>query len=188
MPKVEVIEYLAGWEWDKDGDGTPIKLPISHKQTVVMSSTKRFHNCLYLLAGLSRCAKCLIDYLGEEMNEFNIVYHTKGSRDTFRRFISEITNGDIEYADQSVKQAWAELSKSGLLIKQANKATFQVHPKFFWNGTDKSRIDKLVAEIAFNNKGKDNFKVLPNKRLGISASLSVEQLKKPSKKKRNKPA
>jgi hypothetical protein len=184
MPKFETIEYIAGWEWDADGDGEPIKKLISHKQTVVVSSTKRFHNCLYLLAGLSRCAKCLIDYLGEEMNENNIVYHTAGSRDTFRAFISEITNGETTYADQSVKQAWAELAKSGLLIKQPNKATFQVHPKFFWNGSDKSRIDKLVAEISFNNKGKDNFKILPNKRLGISASISAEQRKKPSKKKK----
>lgn len=183
MARVEVIEYLAGWEWDKDGDGDPIKVPIKYKQTVVMSSTRRFHNCLYLLAGLSRCAKCLMDYLGEEMNENNIVYHTKGSRDTFRGFISDITNGETQYADQSVKQAWAELAKSGLLIKQGHKATFQVHPKFFWNGSDKSRIDKLVAEIVFNNKGKDNFKVLPNKRLGISASTTAEQRKKSSKKK-----
>lgn len=167
MAKIEVIEYLAGWKWDVSGGGEPIKIPIKHKQAVVMSSTKRFHNCLYLLAGLSRCAKCLMDYLGEEMNEGNIVYHTAGSRKTFREFISEITNGETTYADQSVKQAWAELAKSGLLIKQANKATFQVHPKFFWNGTDKARIDRIVAEISFNNKGKDNFKVLPNKRLGI---------------------
>lgn len=167
MTKTEVIEYLAGWEWDKDGDGEPIKIPIKHKETVVMSSTKRFHNCLYLLAGLSRCAKCLMDYLGEEMNEYNIVYHTAGSRKSFRDFISDITNGETTYADQSVKQAWAELSKCGLLIKQPNKATFQVHPKFFWNGTDRSRIDKLIAEIHFNNSGKDNFKILPNKRLGI---------------------
>ena len=167
MPKTETIEYIAGWVWDDEGNGEPVKMPILHKQSVVVSSTKRFHNCLYLLAGLSRCAKCLMDYLGEEMNEFNVVYHTAGSRATFRKFISEITNGETTYADQSVKQAWAELAKSGLLIKQANKATFQVHPKFFWNGSDRARIEKLIAEIHFNNSGKDNFRILPNKRLGI---------------------
>jgi len=164
---VEVIEYISGWKWDEDGGGSPMKLPVLKQEPVVMSHTKRYHNCLYLLSGLSRCAKTLMDYLSEEMNDSNIVYHTKESRKTFIDFVAEITQGKTVYADQSVKQAWAELSKSGLLIKRDTKATFKVHPKFFSKWHEKKRIDDIVAQISFNNKGVDNFKILPNKRLGL---------------------
>lgn len=167
MARVEVIEYLSGWSWDEEGDGEPIKEPRSHKETVVMSSTKRYHNCLYLLAGISKCAKVLMDYLAEEMNESNIVYHTEGARASFISFVKDITSGEVVYADQSVKQAWMELAKSGLIIKKEGRGTFMVHPKFFFNGSEKDRIAKVVAQISFNNKGADNFKILPNKRLGI---------------------
>lgn len=166
MSKVETIEYIAGWRWDKEGDGEPIKVPIVKQETLVMSCTKRYHNCLYLLSGLSRCAKTLMDYLSETMNEFNIVHHSLESRKRFIEFIAEITNGDVVFADQTVKQAWSELSKSGLLIKKS-RSTFLVHPKFFHRGSAENRIEQVVAQISFDNRGKDNFKILPNKRLGL---------------------
>jgi hypothetical protein len=167
MAKVEILEYISGWKWDELGNGEPIKVPIIKQEKIVMSSTKRYHNCLYLLSGLSRCAKTLMDYLSEEMNEHNIVYHTAESRKSFIKFISDITNGDVNYADQSVKQAWGELSKSGLLIKKDTKATFKVHTKFFTKSNDRMRLRDIVAQIKFNNTGIDNFKIISNKRLGI---------------------
>lgn len=158
-----IISYISGWVYKEDG-GMQVKVPDGKDEPVVMDNTKRFHNCLYLLAGLSPCARNLMDWLTEEMNESNIVYHTAGSRKDFSEFLGEITNKNIVYADQTIKQAWAELNKVGLLISRPTKATFMVHPKFFFKGSDKARIEKIIAQITFDNKGVDNFKVYYDKK------------------------
>lgn len=163
--KTAVISYLSGWRYREDGSMEPIKEPESFEEIVVMNHTKRFHNCLYLLAGLSPCARNLMDWLTEEMTETNIVYHTAGSRRVFNDFIAKITGNKVVYADQTVKQAWGELNKAGLLIAKSTKATFMVHPKFFFKGTDKDRILKIIAQITFDNKGADNFRVFYDKKL-----------------------
>jgi hypothetical protein len=108
-----------------------------------------------------------MDWLGEEMNDKNIVYHTEDSRKAFNDFIAMITNDKVKYADQTIKQAWGELSASGLIIKQSSRSAFLVHPKYFFNGEQKKRIERIVAKLIFDNNGVDNFKVLTNKKLGI---------------------
>lgn len=158
-----IISYISGWVYEEDG-GMKIKVPAGNEEAVVLDNTKRFHNCLYLLAGLSPCARNLMDWLTEEMNNDNMVYHTAGSRRSFNDFLNEITNKKVNYADQTVKQAWQELNRAGLLIARATKATFMVHPKFFFKGSDKARIEKVIAQITFDNKGSDNFKVYYDKK------------------------
>ena len=159
-----VINYYSGWTYKEDG-GMQLRVADEHKEVVVMSHTKRFHNCLYLLAGLSPCARNLMDWLTEEMTDTNIVYHTAGSRKIFNEFIGSITNGSVNYADQTIKQAWGELNKVGLLIAKSTKATFMVHPKFFFKGNDKDRINKIIAQLTFDNEGVDNFRVYFDKKL-----------------------
>lgn len=158
-----IISYISGWSYREDG-GLQVKVATGVDEPVVMDNTKRFHNCLYLLAGLSPCARNLMDWLTEEMNGENIVYHTAGSRKSFNDFLGEITNKKVFYADQTIKQAWAELSRAGLLISRPTKATFMVHPKFFFKGSDKARIEKIIAQITFDNKGVDNFRVYYDKK------------------------
>ncbi len=165
--EIGVISYISGWEYKLDGGITPIKVGIGHDEVVVMDCTKRFHNCLYLLAGLTPCARNLMDWLTEEMTETNIVYHTAESRRIFNNFLMTITNDRVKYADITIKGAWTDLVRCGLLIPKATRSTFMVHPKFFFKGTDKARIEKIVAKLYFDNKGVDNFKVLSNKKLGI---------------------
>lgn len=159
-----VISYYGGWKFKEDG-GIEIKVPDEHSEVVVLNHTKRFHNCIYLLAALSPCARNLMDWLTEEMTETNIVYHTAGSRRIFSDFLASITNDKIHYADQTVKQAWMELAKAGLIIPRPTKATFMVHPKFFFKGNDKSRVEKIIAQLTFENKGVDNFRVYYDKKL-----------------------
>ena len=159
-----IISYYSGWTFKEDG-GLQIKVPEGQEEVVVMNHTKRFHNCIYLLAGLSPCARNLMDWLTEEMTDTNIVYHTAGSRKIFSEFLSSITNRKLHYADQTVKQAWMELSQAGLIIARPTKATFMVHPKFFFKGNDKARIEKIIAQLTFENKGVDNFRVYYDKKL-----------------------
>lgn len=160
----EILNYISGWHFDQD---QRIRVNDIHSEKVELSHTKRFHNCLYLLAGLSPCARNLMDWLGEEMNDKNIVYHTEDSRKAFNDFIAMITNDKVRYADQTIKQAWGELSASGLLIKQGSRSAFLVHPKYFFNGEQNKRIERIVAKLIFDNSGIDNFKVLTNKKLGL---------------------
>ena len=159
-----VLSYISGWKFDEN-EG--IKLPVMHSENIELSHTKRFHNSLYLLAGLSPCARNLMDWLGEEMNDKNIVYHTEDSRIAFNEFIGLITNGNVSYADQTIKQAWSELSSSGLIIKQSSRSAFLVHPKYFFNGEKNKRIERIVAKLIFDNNGEDNFKIITNKKLGL---------------------
>ena len=160
----EILNYISGWHFDHD---QRIRVNDIQSERVELSHTKRFHNCLYLLAGLSPCARNLMDWLGEEMNDKNIVYHTEDSRKAFNDFIAMITNDKVRYADQTIKQAWGELSASGLLIKQGSRSAFLVHPKYFFNGEQNKRIERIVAKLIFDNSGIDNFKVLTNKKLGL---------------------
>ena len=165
--KVGILSYISGWRYQEDGTIDPVKVGLQHDETIVMDHTKRFHNCLYLLAGLTPCARNLMDWLTEEMSDTNIVYHTADSRKVFNEFIRTITNKQVSYADQSIKSAWGELSRAGLIIARPTRATFMVHPKFFWRGTDKDRILKIMAKITFDNKGVDNFFIFTNKKFGI---------------------
>jgi hypothetical protein len=159
-----ILSYISGWKFDEN-DG--IKIQVINDENIELSHTKRFHNSLYLLAGLSPCARNLMDWLGEEMNDKNIVYHTEDSRIAFNDFIALITNDKVKYADQTIKQAWGELSSSGLIIKQSSRSAFLVHPKYFFNGEKKKRIDRIVAKLIFDNNGVDNFKIITNKKLGL---------------------
>lgn len=164
---IGIIDYISGWEFQEDGSLKPVKVGTEHQEILVLDHTKRFHNCLYLLAGLNPCARNLMDWLAEEMNENNIVYHTADSRKSFNVFLGKITNGKVSYADQTIKQAWSSLNQAGLIIAKSTKATFIVNPKYFWNGKEDERIGKIVAQITFDNKGIDNFKIFKNKKLGI---------------------
>jgi hypothetical protein len=51
-----------------------IIIPKEAYKSIVRSHTKRYHNCLYLLAGLNTCARNLMDFLTEQMRADNIVY------------------------------------------------------------------------------------------------------------------
>lgn len=161
-----ILSYISGWRYDEDDALLPVaeqtKLPNGVDEKIVLDHTKRFHNCLYLLAGLSPCARNLMDWMAEEMTDNNMIYHTEDNRIKFNEFIKKITNDKVSYADQTIKQSWAELSKSGLIIPQKSRSMFMVHPKFFWNGNDKKRIDRIMAKLIFDNKGVDNFKIITN--------------------------
>lgn len=156
--KVKIIEYLDGFTVDEEG----IAYPVKKKEIVTMSNTRRYYNCLYMLAGIKLLARTLMDWLTEEMNDDNIVYNSQYSRNRFIGFISDITSEKVVYKHQSVRQAFIDLKYAGLLI-QKNKGAYRVHPKFFFKGTENERIELIMFEIKMDTSS-TNFKVLPYKK------------------------
>lgn len=156
--KVKVIEYLDGFTIDEEG----IALPVKKNEVIVMSNTRRYYNCLYMLAGIKLLSRTLMDWLTEEMNDDNIVYNTEYSRQRFIKFISDITNGKQVYQHQSIRQAFVDLKEAGLLI-QKNKGAYRVHPKFFFKGSETDRMELIMFEIKMSATS-TNFKVLPYKK------------------------
>jgi len=143
----KIIDYIKGFNMI---DGEPKS--ILGAEVVRMNYMKRYYNCLYLLAGLSPCARNLMDYLTEEMDEDNEVRSDVGVRAKFISFITKITYGlktsptGIVYADPTVKSAFTELSSSGLIISR-RKGVFEVNKKFFFLGKEEDRLNAIILEI-----------------------------------------
>src|SRR5882724_2753184 len=73
--------------------GKPILEPIYAHHRVVNTCTKRYHNSLCLLAGVTGCPRDLIDRLTEVMGPDNMVYNTIDFREGFIDFIARVTEG-----------------------------------------------------------------------------------------------
>jgi hypothetical protein len=152
--KVRVIEYIDGHTFDEEG----IAYPTIKKEPVIMSNTKRYYNCLYMLAGIKLLPRLLMDWLTEEMDDNNIVYNSAYTRERFIEFIDKITLGKQKYQDQSVRQAFSDLKESGLIIPK-NKGAYRVNPKYFFKGGENQRIELIMLEIKLNSTN-TNFRVI----------------------------
>lgn len=155
--KTKKISYIDGHTIDND-----TLVPICKEVDIMLTGTKRFHNCLYLILGLSKIQRVLMDWVSEEMDERNIIRNDKYVRSVFINFIEELViDGEKKsYKDESVNNAFHGLSKSGLLLP-VSKGVYQVNPKYYWSGNDKDRIEEIMMNIRFSSSS-SNFKVLPD--------------------------
>ena len=128
-----------------------IKIPEYRYKQIMMNFTKRYHNCLYQLAGLSSSARDLLDYLTERMDDNNIVYSSAITRKNFLEFIEGITDGKITYSDSTVKKAFASLVEKKILFPKGRGA-FQVNPEYFWKQNEEKRMDQIQLELEFNRE------------------------------------
>lgn len=153
--KEKSIEYVDG-HYLKDNELVPMFKSVD----IMMSGTKRFHNCLYLILGLTKLQRLLMDWVSEEMDERNIIRNDKYTRSVFIKFISEllIDGENKTYRDESVNNAFHGLYTSGLLLP-VTKGVYQVNPEYYWKGSDVSRIQEIMLNIRFSSKSA-NFKVL----------------------------
>lgn len=125
-----------------------IIIPVEGYKSVMANHTKRFHNCLYLLAGLNPCTRNLMDFLAEEMNNDNIVHSNKVTKDKFTGFIEGVSNGTITYGDSSIKKAYSTLCDKGLLRK-LGRGIYKVNPEYFVKNSDDNRERLLKIELEF---------------------------------------
>ncbi len=153
--KVAILEYAEGHIMDGD-----VLKPIIKQQDIMLTGTKRFHDCLYLILGVNKLQRVLMDWLSEEMDDKNMVKNDKYVRTQFINFVADLIydGKKNEYKDQSVANAFHGLFKHGLLI-QHSRMYYQVNPLYYWRGNDKDRIESIMMNIKFNSK-ETNFKVL----------------------------
>ena len=142
MKKKVKINYLA-----KDIDKSA-KSEFEHSRMIAQSvegkSTKRYHNSIFLLVQLSRCARLLIDYLTEEMDDQNIITNNHALKRGFNRLM--VRTGQKGYGPVTVNKAFAELTKLSLLRNvPRRKGMYQVAPDYFCNGSEKAR-EHLIRE------------------------------------------
>jgi len=151
MAKGLSIKYIKGYK--QEGD---IKYPEYDYKTVTINHTKRYHNCLMLLAGLTGCARDLLDYLTENMDKDNMVANTKATREKFIETISNLTIKEIpptNYKDDTVSKAFQRLADKGLLVSKG-RSSYQVDPTFFMKNDDSRRsiLLKLIFEEGSETK------------------------------------
>lgn len=149
------VIYIEGHTLDGD-----VLVPLVKEQEVMITGTKRFHNCLYLILGVNKLQRVLMDWISEEMDDRNMIRNDIHTREMFSNFLKEISveGQKVSYGDQSIANAFHGLSKSGLLIRHT-KSVYQVNPKYYWRGGDKERIEIIMLNLQFNSK-ETNFKVL----------------------------
>ena len=136
------VRYVKDWQVGRGEDGESIVLPVYDTQQITRSHTRRYHNSLWVLAGLTGCARDLMDYLTEEMDEDNIVCTDKYLREAFKVFIWNntytATTEGIDYGTEAIKKALAELTRRNLLIRQ-RRGYSRVNPLYFWRNDDTRR-------------------------------------------------
>lgn len=174
-----LVKFREGYNVITADNGEPIVLPVFAYRSVTVTHTKRFHNCLYLLAGLPSCARDLMDYIAEEMDDENVFYSNENFRLNFRKFIEGNTNGTTSYSDSSVKKALHTLLSKGL-IRQIKRGYGKVNPMFFWK-TDNGdkRVESIKIELEFKHDVDTQLRVM-QETYGVDAikedNSSIESL------------
>jgi hypothetical protein len=132
-------------------DNEGVLLPDEGYKNVVMSHTKRYHNCLFLLVGLRGCSRDLMDFLTEQMDNDNLVRSDSIIRKKFMDFVNGITKGEVTYSEPSVKRAFRVLEEKGL-IRSQTRGVFRVNPEYFIKNDDTKRLDLIKLELEFTMK------------------------------------
>lgn len=151
-----IVDYINGHRIENG-----ILVPVTGRKEIKMPATKRFHNCLHILLGLSKCQRLLMDWLAEEMDDDNMIVHDEHMRRKFINFIASIqVEGKVlKYEDQTVANAFNDIVKRQDLLKKLAKSRYRLNPEYYWRGSDKDRIDAIMMMIEFN-EGKGNFRVI----------------------------
>jgi len=139
--KVIFIKYV-----DRYVEQEGINLPEYKTMRVTTAHTKRYHNCLYLLADLKGCARNLMDYLAETMDTDNCV---SSNSYTVNKFIETMKIANVEYGVDSVNKAFKKLKDKGFLLV-VSRGMYMVNPKYFMKNVDVKREDLIRLSLSFS--------------------------------------
>lgn len=142
------VKYISDWTVSLDDLRQPVYMATYSHEMVRMSHTKRYHNCLYVLAGLASCARDLMDYITEKMDDNNTIATNQYFRQRFISFIYDSTGGNVKYCDSSVKRALRDLTGKKL-IRPIQRGASQVNPLYFWKNDDSERERAIRLDLEF---------------------------------------
>lgn len=153
------VDYIANWRKHDDGVITPVK---SYRY-FTSNHVKRYYNTLHLLAGVNGCARNVIEYFCERMDNNNMIASNYSMRSQFILDIKKWTDNKLEYTDGSVKKAIHTLVSKGLLLKTKKRGTLQVNPEYYFKDTEENRARNIrmilnfdPEELEFGNNKKSN--------------------------------
>lgn len=135
------IKYVERYEKD---DTSNVLLPVFDTLKTTTSHTKRYHNCLYLLADLKGCARNLMDYFTEVMDNNNHISTNKG---VIEDFIFKMNRVGVEYGIDSVNKSIKKLKDKNFIILIA-KGFYMVNPEYFIKN-DSNREQLLRVMLNF---------------------------------------
>jgi len=154
--RTEKVKYVGRVDILNDG----FKMPRFQYQSIEQEYVKRYHTVFAILAGLSPCARDLMEYLVNTMNEDNIVTTNEYTRGNFLSVLKSATltsSGDfVTYSDSNVKKAIQTLVDRNCLIKKG-RGIYIVNPEIYFNprGTQRDRMDSIKMILEFKAGTRD---------------------------------
>jgi len=144
-----VIKYVDGWT--EEGG---VKLPVYDTKMITTSHVKRYNNCLYRLADLSRCSRNLIDYLTDIMDDNNYVV---SNRHTVNSFIEIMAKMSVGYQVDTIQKAFKELRDKNFLLptRVGVRGYYQVNPSYFIKNDDSKRAELIKLSLEFSAERRD---------------------------------
>ena len=119
---------------------------------------RKYYGVFSILIGLNPCARDLMEYLTEVMNEDNIVRSDEYTRKEFVKNIYECSlhkDGTfITYSDSNIKKAFQLLVERKCLIK-VSKSIYKVNPEFYFRGTGPDRLTNIKLVLEFQKGVRD---------------------------------
>ena len=153
------IRYVKNLEID-EFEGQDIMCPEYDYIEVEDSYVKKYRSYLYALLGLKLSQIHVIEYLVDVMDENNSIFTNKVTRDRIINFYKEVSNGEIDYSDITIKSAIRGLTDKKLLIK-LQRGAYKVNPYYFFKGSEAKR-DNLIRIILQIENGTNDKLIIEN--------------------------
>jgi hypothetical protein len=99
---------------------------------------------------LSRAERIFLDFITEEMDDYNFITNSIQVRDKFNTLLSKI--GQETYSDGTIHRCFANLVKNHFLSKMKGRGLYQVSPVFFFKGSEEQRAKVLRSILEAINK------------------------------------
>jgi len=120
------------------GDWNDIK---ARRKMVGVVYTKMYNEAVMKVCALSPCAKLLLFFLADRMDDRGVIYSNKDVREEFATYSTDALEGR-GYTDGTIVIAFTELRKKEFLIEMG-RGVMWINPIYIWRGDEESRVQAL---------------------------------------------
>jgi hypothetical protein len=125
---------------------------------------KTYFNAQHVLIKLTGVERCFLEYLIEHADMQNLVYVDVYFKENYLRFLKDKLHLKTVPAQNKLNKILRKLLDMGLLMKEDNKQAFyRVNPKYFWKGSESSRLETIRGLIISRSTTKLPFHFLLDK-------------------------
>lgn len=158
---IDVVRYRSAIK-DIVHDGVPQKELVWRSHKVDVHFMKRFKSAVFILYGVTGCARDLIDWLPLEVDERNMFSNTAKTRQKFMDFI-HTCNHKKAYQENTVREAIKEL-KAAEMILSKKKPDYVLNPEYFFDKDHEARLEAIAVELEFKANVDTRLKITPKER------------------------